>query len=200
MKKRANGFVILILLAVIVFGGNAFWRQLDRWRFPWAYGSSGRPTLTGTWVGSLTTATGLPRGVIVQMDLPRISAERRRQYRRTKYGTLEGTALTCDEAGQIRSFTVNGSPDTRDATRMHLAFRASEKPAPQGLTLSSVQGVWDRGNTIHMQAHFYVEKDGGAITGPDYPDTDKEAQLHMVRGSDSEFTKVCDQVKQSGRR
>ena len=197
-KKGTKRVVILILIAFVVFGGNAFWRKVDEWRFPWAYASSGKPTLSGTWVGSLTTATGLPRGVMIQMDLPRIGATRRRKSRRTRNVRLEGTAQTCDERGQVRSFTVEGRPTKRDASRLTLGLLPSEKPAPDGLTLSNLDGVWDLGSTVHMQAGFYVAKDGGSISGAEYPDTEKKAQLHLTRGGDREFRAVCERVKQTG--
>ena len=67
MKK---GIVALVVLVGVYVATTFFSRRLDMWRFPWAYEGSGRPTLTGTWVGSLTTATGQRRGVIMEMHLP----------------------------------------------------------------------------------------------------------------------------------
>jgi hypothetical protein len=197
MKKGANRFVILILIAIVVFGGNAFWRQIDKWRFPWAYGGDGRPTLTGTWVGSLRTGSGASRGVMLDVSLPGLNGGGRR-YRRTKYGTLEGTARSCDEAGQIRSFTVSGAPEDRAASRIHLGATPVEKPEPEGLTISNLQGAWDRADVLHVETHFVFRKNGGAITGAEYPDTEKAAPLHLTRGGDPEFQAVCARIKQSG--
>jgi hypothetical protein len=128
------------------------------------------------------------------MSLPGISGGPR-PYRRTKYGTLEGTARTCDEAGQIRSFTVLGAPDIRDASRMHVGFTPVDKPAPEGLTPSNFNGLWDFANTLHMEASFSFAKDGNVIAGADYPDTQKPAPLHMTRGGPPEFTAVCARIK-----
>jgi hypothetical protein len=195
MKKGANSFVILILVAIVIFGGNAFWRQMDKWRFPWAYGGGGRPTLTGSWVGSLRTGSGLSRGVILDMSLPGLKGGQRK-YRRTKYGTLEGTARTCDELGQIHSFTVAGAPENREASRIHLSATPAEKPEPQGLTISSLEGAWDRANVLHVETHFNFRQNGGAVTGAEYPDTQKAAPLHLTRGGETEFQAVCSRIKQ----
>ena len=197
MKKGANKFAILALLVAVIVGGNMFSSRIDRWRFPWGYPSSGRPTLTGSWVGSLRTATGLQRGVIIDMKLPDISG-RRRKYRRSRYGSLEGTARTCDESGLVRAFTVSGAPENRDATRLHLTGLPVEKPALNGLRLGTMQGTWDQANTLHIEAQLYVEKDGGTTSGADYPDTEKPAPLHMTHGGDSEFRAVCARIKQPG--
>lgn len=114
MKKGANSVVILILIAIVVFGGNVFW------------------------------------------------------------------------------------PDARDASRMHVTLTPAEKPAPPGLTPGNFRGIWDLANTLHVEASRYFEKDGNAITGADYPDTQKPATLHMTRGAEPEFQVACGRVKQTG--
>jgi hypothetical protein len=194
MKK---GILALALLVGVYAAGNFFWRRLDRWRFPWGYESSGKPTLTGTWVGSLTTATGQHRGVMMEMHLPDISNQRKK-YRRTRYGDLEGTARTCDERGETRSLTLSGEPQNREATQLQIMTVPAENPPADGLTLNTAKGLWDQGNTLHLQAGFYFRKGTGAITGPEYPDTEKEALLHMTRGGDAEFRRACDAIRGKG--
>jgi hypothetical protein len=192
-----KGITVLVLLIGVYVVTNFFWRRVDMWRFPWAYAQSGNPTLTGTWVGSLTTATGQHRGVIMEMHLPDISG-RKRKVRRTRYGSLEGTARTCDERGEIRSLTLSGNPHNKDATQLHLMTIPAENPPLDGLTLNTAKGLWDQGNTLHMQAGFYFRKGTGAISGPEYPDTQKEALLHMTRGGDAEFRRACDAIRGKG--
>ena len=192
-----RGLFALVLLVCVYVAGNAFSRRLDMWRFPWGYAESGKPTLTGTWVGSLTTATGQRRGVFMEMHLPDIS-NRKRKVRRTRFGDFEGTARTCDEQGEIRSLTLSGKPDNKDATQLHLMTIPAEKPPLDGLTLNTAEGLWDQGNTLHLQAGFYYRKGTGAISGSDYPDTEKKALLHMTRGGDAEFRRTCDAIKGKG--
>ena len=194
MKK---GLTALALLAVLYLAGNLFWRRIDMWRFPWGYEASGKPTLTGTWVGSLTTATGQHRGVFMEMHLPDISG-RKRKYRRSRYGDLVGTARTCDERGEVRSLTLSGTPQNREATQLQILAIPAENPPPDGLTLNTAKGVWDQGNTLHMQAGFYFRKGTGAITGPEYPDTQREALLHMTHGGDAEFRRACEAIRGKG--
>ena len=188
----AIGFLVAVYAAT-----NFFWQRFDRWRFPWAYEQSGRPTLTGSWVGSLTTATGQHRGVIMEMHLPDISG-RKRKVRRTRFGSLEGTARTCDERGEVRSLTLSGNPDNKDATQLHIMTIPAENPPPDGLTLNTATGLWDQGNTLHLQAGFYFRKGPSAISGSEYPDTEKEALLHMTRGGDAEFRRACDAIRAKG--
>ena len=192
-----RGLLALVLLVVVYVAGNAFSRRLDMWRFPWGYEASGKPTLTGTWVGSLTTATGQHRGVIMEMHLPDIS-NRKRKVRRARFGDLVGTARTCDERGEVRSLTLSGKPDNKEATKLHLMTIPAEKPPLDGLTLNTAEGLWDQGNTLHLQAGFYYRKGTGAISGSDYPDTEKDALLHMTRGGDAEFRRACDAIRAKG--
>ena len=194
MKK---GIVALVVLVGVYVATTFFSRRLDMWRFPWAYEGSGRPTLTGTWVGSLTTATGQRRGVIMEMHLPDISG-RKRKTRRTRFGDLEGTARTCDERGDIRTLTLSGKPDNREATQLHVMTVPAETPPLDGLTLNTAKGMWDQGNTLHLQAGFYFRKGSGAISGPEYPDTQKEVLLHMERGGEADFRRACDAIRARG--
>ena len=192
-----KGLIALALLVCVYVAGNFFSRRLDMWRFPWGYAESGKPTLTGTWVGSLTTATGQHRGVFMEMHLPDIS-NRKRKVRRTRFGDLEGTARTCDERGEIRSLTLSGKPDNKDATQLHVMTIPAETPPLDGLTLNTAEGLWDQGNTLHLQAGFYYRKGTGAISGSEYPDTEKKALLHMTRGGDAEFRRACDAIRGKG--
>lgn len=58
-----------------------------------------------------------------------------------------------------------------------------------------MKGMWDQASVLHIEAHFYFEKDGGAITSADYPDTEKDAPLHMGRGGEAEFKRICDAMR-----
>jgi hypothetical protein len=133
----------------------------------------------------------------MEMHLPDISNQRKK-YRRTRYGDLEGTARTCDERGETRALTLSGEPQNREATQLQIMTVPAETPPPDGLTLNTAKGLWDQGNTLHLQAGFYFRKGTGAITGPEYPDTQKEALLHMTRGGDAEFRRACDAIRGNG--
>ena len=74
----------------------------------------------------------------------------------------------------------------------------AENPPPDGLTLNTAKGLWDQANMLHLQAGFYFRKGASAISGSDYPDTQKEALLHMERGGDAEFRRTCDAIRGKG--
>lgn len=198
MKKASPALTGLafLLLIVIAFGSGPL---MDRLLAPWAFEQDGRPALTGSWVGRLTTATGQSRGVLLELLLPEPNRRRgfSRSWRQSPHGTLGGSARVCDPHGQVRSYTVDGKPADRQAT--HLTFFAgpSERPVPNGLTLSWVKGTWDGANQLDLRAQLHWEKDGAAISGDSYPDTQSEAVLALTRGGEAEFQATCDRLKQS---
>jgi hypothetical protein len=194
MKKRANTFIRLILIvSALVAVAILPAPLLDRLFLPWAFARADRPALTGTWVGSLATATGRPRGVVFELRLPEPQGEGGlvRDWRSAPYGELEGTARVCDERGQVRAYTLEGEPENRQATRLYLYATPVETPRPQGLTFSWINGAWNRANSLDLSVQFYWAQDDAAISGPDYPDTQAEAALQMTRGGDTEFQAIC---------
>ena len=65
MKKKSGCASWVLALAIVLgvtLGLEVIGKRVDMWRFPWAYAESGRPTLTGTWVGQATTG-----------DLPKVT-------------------------------------------------------------------------------------------------------------------------------
>jgi hypothetical protein len=204
MKKRSSGWIgclaLIVFLAAIVFGGPLVPRLFDRLFAPWAFESAGHPALPGRWVGLLTTTTGRRRGVVLDLRLPEPSIRGRsgilrRDWRSTPHGELAGTARVCDDRGQVRSYTIEGEPDNRQATRLHFYVTPAETPAPEGLTLSWVKGAWDRADRLDLRTQFYWRKGSSAISGGEYPDTQAEGTLEMTRGGEAEFQAVCRRVK-----
>src|SRR5215217_8015876 len=146
MKKRPNRFTVVILVIVVIVALNFLPGLLfDLLFLPWAFASAGHPALPGVWVGSLTTATGRQHGVVLEMHLPEPKGRRGwvRNWRSAPYGELEGTLQMCDAEGQVRSYTIGGNPDNREASRLHFYATPVEKPAPEGLTPNWFNGTWD---------------------------------------------------------
>jgi hypothetical protein len=196
MKKPSFALTAAAFLLLLVF---AFVSGpiTDRLLAPWAFEHAGRPALTGTWVGRLTTATGQSRAVWLELLLPEPRGRRgTRPWRQAPYGTLGGSARVCDQHGQIRSYTVDGKPADRHATQINFYAGPSERPVPNGLTLSWVKGTWDGANQLDLRVQLHVEKDGAAISGDSYPDTQSDAVLTLTRGGEAEFQADCDRLKQ----
>ncbi len=169
----------------------------DRLFAPWAFEQSGRPALTGGWVGNLTTATGQTYGVLLEIFLPEPKGRGGlvRDWENAPYGEIAGTARSCDVNGQVRVYTIDGEPEDRQATQITFYATPNEEPAPNGLTLSWVKGGWDGANHLTLTVELYWRQDESAISGPEYPDTQSEAVLPMIRGSEEDFQSICDQIR-----
>jgi hypothetical protein len=198
MKKQPSKSIALIIAIGIILA-IAFLASplLDRLFLPWAFESADHPALPGTWVGTLTTATGGQRGVLLEMYLPEPKGRRglRRDWRNDPYGELAGTLQMCNTDGQMRSYTIEGEPDDRGATRLHFYSTPVEKPLPEGLTSNWYNGTWDSANNLTFTVSFHWQKDGAAISGPDYPDTQADASLTMTRGDEVKFQTRCAQME-----
>jgi hypothetical protein len=200
MKKRSSGCIGTILgLAIAIAIGLLSAPLLDRLFLPWAFAHTDRPALTGTWVGSLRTATGHPYGALLELWLPEPKGEEGlvRDWLNAPNGELEGTAKVCDEKGQLRSYTLEGEPKNRQATQLSLYASPSEDPAPEGLTFSWMNGTWDRANRLEFTVQFYWAKEGAAISGGGYPDTVTDSDLKLTRGGDAEFQAICTDLPHS---
>ena len=196
MQKRPSKFISAILvIGVILIISFLSGPLLDRLFLPWAFERTDHPALPGVWVGTLTTATGRPHGVILEMYLPEPKGKRR-DWRSDPYGEVEGTLRMCDERGQVRSYTIEGEPEDREASRLHFYSTPVEKPVPEGLTSNWYKGTWDGANKLAFTVSFHWEKDGAAISGGDYPDTLSDATLEMTRGGETEFQVICAQMEQ----
>jgi hypothetical protein len=198
MKKRPSqvigAIVVLIIILAITFLAGP---SLDRLFLPWAFERADRPALIGVWVGTLTTASGDQRGVMLELVLPEPSGRRglRRDWRSAPYGEVEGTLQMCAEDGQMRSYAIEGNPEDREARRLHFYSTPAEQPAPEGLTSNWYNGTWDGANRLDFTVTFHWAKDGAAISGPDYPDTEAPATLTMRRGGMTEFQSSCAQLE-----
>jgi hypothetical protein len=121
MKKRPSKFIsVILVIAVILILTFLPGPLLDRLFLPWAFDRADHPALPGVWVGSLTTATGHQHGVFLEMYLPEPKGQSglSRDWRSAPYGEVEGTLRMCDEHGQVRSYTIDGNPEDREASHL----------------------------------------------------------------------------------
>ena len=195
MKKRSSmlASVIFIIFFWLIYLAGPL---LDKLFAPWAFEQLGRPALTGSWIGQLTTATGQARGVLLGILLPEPEGRAGlvRDWEYAPYGEIAGTASLCDERGLMHVYTIDGEPEDRQATHIIFHVKPSESPAPNGLTISWVNGTWDGAHNLSLLVQLYWEQDGSAITGGNYPDTQSEAMLPMTRGGEEDFEVICDHL------
>ena len=199
MKRKSgcgSGFLGIALLLGFVVGLGWLADRIDEQRFPWGHASSGRPTLTGTWVGPVTTGSGQRLGMLIDMQLAPLDRNRRRKpiIRTRRSHWLEGRLLLCSGGGPVRHFTVSGKPDdTKAASRFHLSMVPADSVPPDGLAPSHIQGKWSGGDAVDLSVSLYLRRGRSAISGSNDPDTGPDTPATLKRGTEAEFNSLCRQ-------
>jgi hypothetical protein len=195
--KRRTSWLVLLVVVALTFGVTTLGSHVLEHTFArWAFGIDGGPPLADEWVGRLTTATGRPRAVYLELELAESHARRStRVGRGAPNGAMDGTLRSCDERGTVREYTVDGAPADRDATQFSIHAKPVEQPPSDGLTFSWIKGRWDGADRLELAPSFFWRKGTGAISGPDYPDTQGETSLPMRRGAEADFRAACEAVR-----
>ena len=198
MKKKSGCASWVLALAIVVgvtLGLEVIGKRVDMWRFPWAYAESGRPTLTGTWVGQATTGSGKRLGVFLDIQMAPLDYHRKRgtAIRTQRNSWLIGRALVCGSPGVVQHFTMWGTPDDKaTGSRFHLSLSTADSTrVPDGLAPSHIRGRWDGANTLGLDVSLYLRRGKSAITDSADPDTGRDTPMTMQHGTEAEFTSLC---------
>ena len=200
--KRKSGcrstILVLALLLAVTLGMNWVATRIDMWRFPWGYAESGKPTLTGTWVGPLTSGSGQRLAMLVDIQLAPLDYHRRRSsIIRTRRNTwLIGRVFVCGGSASVKHFTAYGTPDDEaTASRFHLGLSPSDSVPPDGLAPSNVRGRWDGRDALAVETSLYLRRGKSAISSSADPDTRGATPLTMKRGTEAEFNSLCGRLR-----
>jgi len=189
--------IVVLVAGVAAFSGamELFWTRIDQHRFPWAYARSGRPTLTGTWVGSLTTARGARRGLYLDLELEPLRFGRGRRggaYRRAGSDKLVGELRMCGGPNGEQQFELHGTELTSDASRFRLGFRVPDgTQPPDGLAPSFLRGMWNGRDSLRVEADLYLRRGESAITDSADPVTGAPQPGALHRADAREFSATC---------
>ena len=196
--------VSVILLALFSGAMELFWTRVDQRRFPWAYEETGRPTLVGTWVGSLTTGRGAVRGLYLDLQLKPLNFEgrgRRRRggnnriYRRARSEMLVGELRMCGGPNGEQRFTMTGYPVDDDASRFALGFYPADSIPPDGLAPSHLRGMWNRLDSLRVEVDLHMREGKAAITNSADPETGPPQPGALHRAGANEYPALCRRLR-----
>lgn len=178
------GLVISVVFALL----------LDHLLNPWAHSLTGKPTLTGMWIGQVTSPSGQTRELF--LDLQRSDTGDGSFYCST-CPRIDGTAKMCGDGGEVKVYEVWGSPDTWSGARFHINYpRSVGEPIP-GLQAGKINGEWS-GDVLKIGMTFGLHVEKGGVIRSDDPDLDVPAQFSMVRGTESDFLAKCRSISPHG--
>lgn len=183
------GVAVFFVAALLVIFALSY--AIDCVFNPWAHSPTGKPTLTGTWVGHVTTASGQARALFLDL--------RRSTNRKGNYSTcrgcprMEGAAKLCGGEAGVIAYEIWGGPDDWGGTRFHLsAGQAKGQPVRAGLQASGMRGEWSGGDALGMALDFsrYDER-GASHSRSDDVDVNQPAKFTMARGVEGDFQMEC---------
>jgi hypothetical protein len=167
---------ILFVLAGIALAVYFAWKiaqRIDTFFFPWADEKSGRPLLTGDWLGTFTPPDIDSR--VMQIELHRWREDR--QHPCTDCQTIEGIARTCDADGAIVTYRVSGVPLDRAAKRIRLRMLSQGYQGLIDHEITGATGQWDGAN---LRLSLKVK---GA---------DASTKMETVRGGEVSWKRECE--------
>lgn len=130
---------------------------------PWAYGWFGQPTLTGTWVGTMTTHSGVRYVVYLQL-------ERDRNYKGTPLNSrggeadIDGHAAWCARGVPGTTTTTIFGSANRSASNMSLGTHMLLNPPPGPYPLY-FRGAW-HGTTLVLHVSYDIVRNHAYGSAP----------------------------------
>ena len=204
-KRFGCAGLVLVIVLLAAFSGamELFWTRIDQRRFPWAYAETGRPTLTGTWVGMLVTNRGAQRGLYLDLRLKPIdfeSGRRRRNranqvYRRARSQILVGELRMCGGPKGEQRFTLTGNILADDASRFQLGFYPADSVPPDGLAPSHLRGMWNQRDSLRIEADLHMRRGKSAITDSADPETGRPQPGALHRALPNEYAALCRRLR-----
>jgi hypothetical protein len=192
------GVVLVTVLSLAAFSSamELFWTRVDQRRFPWAYEESGRPTLTGLWVGSLTTGRGAVRGLYLDLRLEPLDFEGDHgAFRRATSDKLGGELRMCGGSNGQQRFDVRGNDVADGASRFRLSFSTTDSVPPDGLAPSHLRGTWDGRDSLRIEVDLYLQQGKSAITSTADPETGTPQQGALRRAKPNDYPALCARLR-----
>jgi hypothetical protein len=129
-------FALVVLISVT----GAGYLLIEAAVFPWGRSLTGAPTLTGRWIGEMTTPTGQKKVMVLEIDGPYFGEG-------CTACEFEGTAILCGRDTQ--KYTVGGDATNHSGTRFY--FNATKEDERRyGTRLRKVDGEWDRADRLRL--------------------------------------------------
>ena len=193
VATRKNQIRLWLGIAAVCAAASVVWILIEAVFTPWARSLTGGPTLTGEWLGQMTTPTGAKHLVWIDLDHSVSSSP--------CFGcsSIDGRAATCN-AANIHHYDVTGSVENWGGTRFYLQTSEVEESEVHLLYLD---GKWDGDEigltttlvapgvpqTTRWERNEAGEETTSVIEG--HPDTRAPIAFSMRRGSLGAFEARC---------
>lgn len=189
-QPRARTLLALPVFFALLCAGIAL---LESACYPWAHTLGLRPTLTGTWVGELTTTGRGPHVAFVDL---------RDAISDDSTPNLQGTVKICDARGETHEFGLSGQTQNWRGTRFGFRTFITESRDGEGVEFGRFDGEWDRADRWDVTAklELWRIRGGGTFSSTDRPPwqvalEDTPVRFAMTRAPEHRFRTECQQLQ-----
>jgi hypothetical protein len=184
-KRLGSGLALTVVLVTVALG-------FDILVAPWAYPLFGRPTLTGHWLGTFTTPSGIHFALYLEVDrsfLTGGSSERNGEL-------FNGHGRWCDDRGRRAENNVlsgsvpmfAGYHGTVGPVRMHLE---PATPPAIGLIPANLHGQWHL-DTLTLYPDLAYWTADGYQSSTANPDQNQPITVNLRKAEVDAFELACD--------
>jgi hypothetical protein len=178
VKRRWLARTLFWVIASVT-GGALVWTIFMAVVEPWNHSLYLWPTLTGTWTGEFE---GLRGRLLLHLD---ISGD-------SENPPIDGSALTCDERGVLRTFSISGGPHGWRGTTFWLTTSRSEEVDDEWVQIRRLEGDWTR-NTMHAVATLegFKRAGGSLVSEGDLTRHQPVVRFTLERGHTADYLAEC---------
>ncbi len=191
-RPRARGGCLASLVQVIavLFLGLVFIAVFDYLDAPWSWGISGKPTLTGEWVGSFRLPEGLSGVAYLNLNHDHNPTyDVRDAYSIHNLPPFNGQGQGCIGGGSVQSYSLYGGA-TGDGHDVEMTLQA-QKPTVPNFALHELKGSWN-GDQLTLAGTVTVILDTkGSTLLKSEPNQTQPTTIVFHRAVAADFARAC---------
>jgi hypothetical protein len=181
---------VVIALGIVILAAGVLITGLDSLTAPWAYPLFGRPTLTGHWVGTFVTPSGIHFALYLELERGEAGSGEFRDY-------FGGRAHWCDDRGRgLENSPVEGSvppfsgyTGSVEDVQIHIDMGSSP---PIGLLPMNFRGEWYQ-NTLTLQPDLAFWTGSAFQSSTSNPDQSRPITMSMKKAEVNTYRSACAQ-------
>jgi hypothetical protein len=166
--------------------------------FPWAMPFPGRETLSGKWIGPITSSRGPSGFLFLSLELkpslqkPWTYVFRSAQYNSSAGAPLQGQAMLCTQRLGRIDFDVNGYTTARSGETLNLLItpRSSSRKGPR----FRMDGRWSNTKLNFLKKGDNLDEALGE-PGREGNNLQDWIKFKMRKGSEGDWAKMCEKLK-----
>ncbi len=191
-RPRARGGCLasLVQVVAILVLGVVFVAAFDYFDAPWSWGISGRPTLTGEWVGSFRLPEG--QSGVAYLNLSHNHDARydiRDAYSIHNLPPFDGQGQGCIGKAGVQAYSLYGGA-TGDGHDVEMTLQA-QKPTVPNFALHELKGAWSGDQlTLAGTVTTILDTNGSTLVRSE-PNQTQPTTIVFHKAGAADFARAC---------